>query len=94
MCHVGIEIYVNSDELETLTRYVSEILEGMSIQELAQKESTTPEKIKEELEKLKKFNPSAYKMVMEYLRIWHKNQFKTSRINLILLVLNYFFRIV
>lgn len=56
---------ITRDELETLTRYVSEILDGKTLHELAKKEETTPEEIMEAVDKIKQFNPTAYEKVME-----------------------------
>jgi hypothetical protein len=58
-------VNLESKKIEVLTRYAIKILSGESLEQIAEEEEISVEKLKERIKNIRFYNPALYKQVKE-----------------------------
>lgn len=56
-----------NEELDIVSHYVSELLQGKPLKELARQERTSEEEIRKKIEVLRELNPIAYQQIEQVI---------------------------
>ena len=57
-------LWQKNEELDIVSHYVSELLQGKPLKEVARQERTSEEEIRKKIESLKELNPIAYQQIL------------------------------